>query len=152
MGRSSRRNLQGELAGCTRIHGDIAELTVDGCMEMAGLSDPGELEVLDGSPSCQGFSTAGKSRMNDDRNQLFREYVRLLRGLQPKVFVMENVSGTVKRKMKMIFAEIMRQLKSLGYQVRARLMNAMYYGMPQSRQRITIIGMRMVIWNSIRSR
>jgi DNA (cytosine-5)-methyltransferase 1 len=62
-------------------HGDIAELTVDGCMGMAGPSGPGELDVLDGSPPCQGFSTAGKRRINDGRNQLFREYVRLLQGL-----------------------------------------------------------------------
>ena len=77
-------------------HGDIAELTVDGCMDMAGLSGPGELDVLDGSPPCQGLSTAGKRRMKDGRNQLFREYVRLLRGLQPKVLVMKNVGGIVK--------------------------------------------------------
>jgi DNA (cytosine-5)-methyltransferase 1 len=69
-------------------HGDIADLSVERCMEMAGLSGQGELDVLDGSPPCQGFSTAGKRKMDDDRNQLFREYVRLLQGLKPKVFVM----------------------------------------------------------------
>ena len=77
-------------------HGDIAELTVDGCMDMAGLSGPGERDMLDESPQCQGFSTAGKRRMKDGRNQLFREYVRLPRGLQPKVLVMEKVGGIVR--------------------------------------------------------
>src|SRR5690606_31399990 len=77
-----------------------------------------------------------------DRNQLFREYVRLLRGLKPKVFVMENVSGMVKGKMKLIFAEIMRELKASGYKVSARLLNAMYFGVPQSRQRLIFIGVR----------
>jgi DNA (cytosine-5)-methyltransferase 1 len=61
-----------------------------------------------GRPPCQGFSTAGKRNMEDDRNQLFKEYVRLLRGLQPKVLVMEYVSGMVKGKMTLIFAEILR--------------------------------------------
>jgi hypothetical protein len=51
------------------------------------------LDVLDGSPPCQGFSTAGKRKMDDGRNKLFREYVRLLLGLKPKVLVIENVSG-----------------------------------------------------------
>lgn len=105
-------------------HGDIHNLSVDECLRLAGIV-PGQLDVLDGSPPCQGFSTAGKRNMDDDRNQLFREYVRLLCGLQPKVFVMENVSGLVKGKMKLVFAEIMRELKASGYKVSARLMNTM---------------------------
>jgi len=122
-------------------HGDIAKLSVEEVMRLTGLK-PGELDVLDGSPPCQGFSTAGKRCLNDDRNQLFREYVRLLRGLQPKVFVMENVSGMVKGKMKLIFVEILRELKESGYDVSARLMNAMYFNVPQSRQRMIFIGVR----------
>lgn len=122
-------------------HGDIAKLSVDECLSMSGLQ-PGELDVFDGSPPCQGFSTAGKRNIDDDRNQLFREYVRLLRGLQPKFFVMENVSGMVKGKMKLVFAEILRELKASGYQVSARLLNAMYFNVPQSRERMIFIGVR----------
>jgi DNA (cytosine-5)-methyltransferase 1 len=131
-------------------HGDIAELSVEECLRITGLK-PGELDVLDGSPPCQGFSTAGKRKMDDGRNQLFREYVRLLRGLMPKVFVMENVSGMVKGKMKLIFTEIMRELKASGYQVSARLMNAMYFCVPQSRQRMIFIGVRRALWNRIQA-
>ena len=79
------------------IQGDIAKLTVEEVLNIIGLK-PGELDVFDGSPPCQGFSTAGKRVMDDPRNGLYKEYVRLLRGLQPKVFVMENVSGMVKGK------------------------------------------------------
>lgn len=122
-------------------HGDIAKLSVDQCLAMAGIQ-AGELDVLDGSPPCQGFSTAGKRVLDDPRNQLFREYVRLLRGLQPKVFVMENVSGMVKGKMKLVFVEILKELKVSGYQVSARLLNAMYFNVPQSRQRMIFIGVR----------
>jgi DNA (cytosine-5)-methyltransferase 1 len=123
------------------IQGDIAKLTVEQVLELTGLQ-PGELDVFDGSPPCQGFSTAGKRIIDDPRNQLFREYVRLLRGLQPKVFVMENVSGMVKGKMKLIFADILRELKASGYKVSARLLNAMYFNVPQSRQRLIFIGVR----------
>lgn len=123
-------------------HGDIAKLSVQECMDLAGLNGPYELDVLDGSPPCQGFSTAGKRELDDDRNQLFREYVRLLRGLQPKVFVMENVSGMVKGKMKLVFAEIMRELKASGYRVSCRLLNAMYFHVPQNRQRLIFVGVR----------
>lgn len=122
-------------------HGDIAKLSVDQVLEMTGLK-PGELDVFDGSPPCQGFSTAGKRQLDDPRNQLFREYVRLLRGLKPKVFVMENVSGMVKGVMKLVFAEILRELKASGYKVKARLLNAMYFNVPQSRERMIFIGVR----------
>jgi DNA (cytosine-5)-methyltransferase 1 len=90
--------------------------------------------------------------MEDGRNQLFREYVRLLQGFQPKVFVMENVKGMVTGKMKLIFAEILRELKACGYYAEARLMNAMYFGVPQSRQRMIFIGVREDFWNSIQGR
>jgi len=122
-------------------HGDIAQLSVAECLSMTGLQ-PGDLDVFDGSPPCQGFSTAGKRQIDDPRNGLFREYVRLLRGLQPKAFVMENVSGMVKGKMKLVFVEILRELKASGYRVSARLLNAMYFHVPQSRQRMIFIGVR----------
>lgn len=102
----------------------------------------GELDILDGSPPCQGFSTAGKRKVTDDRNDLFKEYVRLIDGLQPRVFVMENVSGMIKGKMKGMFIEIMKTLKSLNYQVKCKLMNAKYYNVPQSRERVIFIGVR----------
>lgn len=121
--------------------GDIAKLSVEQCLNTAGVG-VGELDVFDGSPPCQGFSTSGKRAFTDDRNQLFREYVRLLRGLKPRVFVMENVSGMVKGKMKLLFAEILRELKSCGYQVSVRLLNASHYGVPQARERIIFIGVR----------
>lgn len=122
-------------------HGDIAKLSVEEVLERTGLQ-PGELDVFDGSPPCQGFSTAGKRVIDDPRNQLFREYVRLLRGLRPKVFVMENVSGMVKGKMRLVFADILRELKASGYRVSARLLNAMYFHVPQSRERMIFVGVR----------
>lgn len=122
-------------------HGDIHDLTVEKIFELTGLKE-GELDILDGSPPCQGFSTAGKREFCDPRNQLYNEYIRLLRGLKPKVFIMENVSGLVKGKMKLIFADILKELKQSGYKVKVRLMNAKYYNVPQSRQRLIFIGVR----------
>ena len=122
-------------------HGDIAKLSVEECLQRAGIA-PGELDVFDGSPPCQGFSTSGNREIGDQRNQLFREFVRLLSGLRPRAFVMENVSGMVKGDFKVIFAEILRTLKACGYRVSARLLNAMFYGVPQSRERMIFIGVR----------
>lgn len=121
--------------------GDITKLSVEKCQELAGVQE-GELDVLDGSPPCQGFSTTGKRQFDDNRNQLYREYVRLLRGLKPKAFVMENVGGMVKGKMKLIFGDIMRSLKDSGYRVKCRLLNAKFYSVPQNRPRLIWIGVR----------
>jgi DNA (cytosine-5)-methyltransferase 1 len=98
--------------------------------------------VLDGSPPCQGFSTSGKRQLDDPRNGLFREYVRLLDGLRPRLFVMENVGGLVLGKMRLVFVEILRALKSCGYAVTAGRLNAMYFGVPQSRERLIFVGAR----------
>jgi DNA (cytosine-5)-methyltransferase 1 len=122
-------------------HGDIAKLSVEECLELAKIQ-PGELDVFDGSPPCQGFSTAGRRQIDDPRNQLFREYVRLLQGLRPRAFVMENVSGMVKGNMRLLFVEILQTLKGCGYRVEARLLNAMYFGVPQARERMIFVGVR----------
>jgi DNA (cytosine-5)-methyltransferase 1 len=104
----------------------------------------GDLDILDGSPPCVGFSTAGLRHLTDPHNQLFREYIRLIEAWHPRVLVMENVSGMVKGKMRIIFAEILTALKSAGpgYRVSVRLLDASYLGVPQRRQRLIFIGVR----------
>jgi DNA (cytosine-5)-methyltransferase 1 len=105
---------------------------------------PGELDVLDGSPPCQGFSTTGLRQIDDPRNQLFRQFTRLITAWQPRVIVMENVSGMVKGKMRTLFTEILTTLKTTGpgYRVKVRLLDASYLGVPQKRQRLIFIGTR----------
>lgn len=121
--------------------GDVEKLSVDEILQRTGLH-PGELTTLDTSCPCQGFSSFGRRIFDDPRNQLFREFCRILQGLQPQTFVFENVSGLVRGKMKLIFAEILRTLKAAGYRVKAKVLNTMYFGVPQSRPRLIIIGVR----------
>lgn len=123
------------------FHGDIKDLSVEDCLKRAGLKR-GELDVFDGSPPCQGFSMAGGRRFNDPRNSLFKEYCRLLDGLQPKAFVMENVTGMVRGVMKRAFLTCISELRACGYEVKAEVMNAKYYGVPQARERVIFIGTR----------
>lgn len=118
-------------------HGDIKDV------DPAALGlRPGELDVLDGSPPCQGFSQFGRRQLDDPRNQLFREFVRLLAAWQPRAFVMENVRGMIEGIMRPVFNEIMHELKACGYRVSARLVDASYLGVPQMRKRMIIIGTR----------
>ena len=122
-------------------HGDIATLSVDEALRLSGVK-PGELDLLDGSPPCQGFSVSGKRQMDDARNSLFREYCRLLTGLSPRAFIMENVAGMMKGKMKLITAEVFRELQACGYRVKAQLMDSQYFEVPQSRPRMIFVGVR----------
>ncbi|MFZ3475336.1 DNA cytosine methyltransferase [Streptomyces sp. 4.24] len=120
-------------------HGDIAAFDP----AVLGL-EPGELDVFDGSPPCQGFSVAGRRQIDDPRNLLFRQYIRCIEHLQPKAFVMENVAGMVRGQMRSLFAEILGALKSAGpgYRVVARLVDASYFHVPQKRMRMIFIGVR----------
>lgn len=120
---------------------DIRNVTGSEILKFCGIKK-GDLDLLDASPPCQGFSLSGKRNVNDPRNDLFLEFVRLINELEPKVFVMENVPGMVVGKMKGRFLEIMGVLKTLPYRVKCKLMNSMYYGVPQSRQRLIWIGIR----------
>jgi DNA (cytosine-5)-methyltransferase 1 len=113
----------------------------------------GQLDLLDGSPPCASFSTAGKreagwgkvkaySDTKQRTDDLFFEYARILKGLRPKVFVAENVSGLVKGKAKGYFLEILAALKACGYRVKAKVLDAQWLGVPQMRQRLIFVGVR----------
>ena len=123
------------------FEGDIADLTAEEALRVTAL-EPGQLDVLDGSPPCQGFSMAGRRKFSDTRNRLFEEYVRMLEVFKPRMLVMENVSGLRKGKMKLIFAEMTRALKDAGYKVSCRELNAWWYGVPQDRRRLIWVGVR----------
>jgi DNA (cytosine-5)-methyltransferase 1 len=131
---------------------DIRTITPEEVLEALGMK-PGELDVLDGSPPCAAFSTAGKrekswnkvkaySDTHQRTDDLFFEYARLLKGVQPKVFVAENVSGLVKGTAKGYFLEILKELKGCGYVVQARVLDAQWLGVPQMRQRLFFVGVR----------
>ena len=105
---------------------DIKEITGKEILNYCKLKI-GELDVLDSSPPCQGFSQAGNGKITDSRNDLFLEFSRLVKELKPKIFLMENVSGQIKGNMKGRFNEILKELNSLGYKVKVKLMNTKYY-------------------------
>lgn len=131
---------------------DIRVLTSERIMEILGL-ERGQLDILDGSPPCSAFSTAGKrsegwgkSHAYSDRHQrvddLFYEYARILEGLQPRAFIAENVSGLVKGVAKGYFKNIFARLVNCGYEVKASVLDASWLGVPQARQRTIFIGFR----------
>lgn len=131
---------------------NIRDVTGASILDAIGL-DVGEIDVLEGSPPCASFSTAGKREKHWGKNKaysdtvqrtddLFFEFVRLLDGIKPKVFVAENVSGLVKGSAKGYFKEILAAMKACGYTVEAKLLDAQWLGVPQARQRIIFVGCR----------
>ena len=131
---------------------DIRSVSAKDILSVTGLS-VGDLDIFDGSPPCASFSTAGKrergwgkQKQYSDTVQrtddLFFEFSRLVRELQPKVFVAENVSGLIEGTAKGYFIEILRELGLCGYRVKCKLLDAQWLGVPQSRQRTIFIGVR----------
>ena len=113
------------------------------CDDIANIKDVPKVDLIVGGPPCQGFSTANPARAFDDpRNQLFKEYARLIRENKPKMFLMENVSGMMTMKNGEVFKQIKKELSECGYTLYDKLLNARDYGVPQNRRRIIIVGVR----------
>ena len=136
---------------------DVRELTSDHILEVIK-KEAGELDILDGSPPCSAFSTAGKreggwgkEKKYSDAKQgniedLFYEYIRILKGLRPKVMVAENVSGLIKGSAKHYFNSIIKEIRSAGYFVECRLLDSKWLGVPQGRTRTIFVGVREDIY------
>jgi DNA (cytosine-5)-methyltransferase 1 len=131
---------------------DIRNVRGGDVLELAGL---GELDILDGSPPCTPFSMSGDRERTWNRvmmhtgehraqrtDDLFFEYVRLISEIRPRAFVAENVSGLVKGNAKIYYNEIVSRMKGAGYAVKPYLLNAADFEVPQSRERVMIVGVR----------
>ena len=124
------------------LSGAIQGITTVEFLRVAGL-DVGELDVLVGGPPCQAFSIYNHQRgMHDERSGLFRDYLRIVRGLMPRFVVIENVTGITSVGGGQAVNEIKEGLKGLGYHVDTRILKAEEYGVPQERRRIFFVGVR----------
>lgn len=143
---------------------DVRQLTGRRILKKLGL-EKGELDILDGSPPCASFSMAGKrdklwgvEKKYSDKKQrtddLFYEYARIIKEVQPKVFIAENVKGLVLGSAQELLgsdqldllgnykSSIYHTLIACGYNVKYRVLNAKHFGVPQNRERLIIIGIR----------
>jgi len=123
------------------ICGDITNIKGKDILNTIGLKK-GELTLVSGGPPCQGFSTInGKSRFIDNpKNKLFVQFVRLIDELSPKWFIMENVMGLLSMNGGAVKEAIFEAFKEIGYNVKAKVLNAADFGVPQNRKRAIFIG------------
>ena len=120
-------------------HGDIKKLSEKKLNELLGGR---KIDMVVGGPPCQGFSTVGKGEVEDVRNQLFKEFVRVVRVTQPKIILFENVTGLVAKKNQAIMQKIFAHFEKLGYNMDARVMSAEEFGVPERRRRAIIVGVK----------
>jgi DNA (cytosine-5)-methyltransferase 1 len=119
--------------------GDIKKLSEK---KLSELLKGKKVDMVVGGPPCQGFSTVGKGLVDDERNQLFKEFVRIVRVTQPKVILFENVTGLVAKKNQAILKKIFVHFEKLGYNMDARVLSAEEYGVPEKRRRTIIMGVK----------
>lgn len=131
-------NHAGTIMECSDIRGvDAGEVR-----RTLGL-DVGDLDLLAGGPPCQGFSINAPVRSADDeRNHLFREFLRFVREFQPRLVLIENVPGLVSFEHGRTLHDIIDSLADLGYGADVRILGAAYFGVPQMRWRTIILASR----------
>lgn len=126
------------------IINDIKNIDNERVKELVGSND---VDVIIGGPPCQGFSIAGnigRTFIDDERNRLFKEFVRFVTCVQPKMFVMENVAAMATHLKGKTIKTIVEAFEKAGcgYKVKYEVLNSANYRIAQERRRIVIVGIR----------
>ncbi len=124
-------------------HRDIRRVTASELMRVLRLRR-GQLDLLAACPPCEGFSRIrtknGRRRPRDPRNDLVLETLRFIKGLRPKMVLLENVPALAKNERLML---VRKELRNLGYLETVRVIDAADYGIPQRRQRMILLASRV---------
>lgn len=103
----------------------------------------GEIDIIVGGPPCQGFSLKGQRRgLDDERNFLFKQYIKYVKYFKPKYFVLENVPSILSTDGGYFKDQILKEFKNIGYNVEFGLLNAADFSVPQNRKRAIFLGTR----------
>jgi len=126
---------------CAIIPMSVTEVTGEDIRESAGIKDR-KVDVVFGGAPCQGFSLIGQRALDDPRNSLVKDFVRIVRELDATYFVFENVKGLTVGKHRKFLFELIEEFEALGYDVQKdwRVLNAADYSVPQDRQRLILMG------------
>lgn len=127
--------------------GDITDLTtahIEACLQEHFEMTFQDIDIMVGGPPCQGFSIIGQRNIDDPRNRLFREFLRLVTEVQPSAFIMENVFGLLSMQDGRVKDEIIEAFTEAGYHVSdPRVLTAADFGVPQLRRRVFFLGIRI---------
>jgi len=124
------------------IVGDIRQVCARNIRERLGVKK-GEVDLLAGGPPCQGFSINAPIRsLDDDRNHLFIEYIRVAQELLPKAILLENVPGIISLGKGTVVNQIYKEIQGLGYSIQHKILFAGHYGVPQMRFRTIFLAIK----------
>ena len=128
---------------CRVIARSVTDLTGAEIRELSGIGNR-EVDVVFGGAPCQGFSMIGQRALDDPRNSLVTDFVRIVDQLNAKTFVFENVKGLTVGKHRKFLHELIEAFEARGYRVRRewQVLNAAEYGVPQDRKRFILLGAR----------
>lgn len=121
------------------FNGDLLDLSPADMKKRFNLP---HIDVIIGGPPCQGFSVAGKRIIDDDRNKLYKSFVRFVEYFHPKAFVMENVPNILSIGGGAVKEAILNDFENLGYTVSYKVLMASDYGVPQNRRRAIFVGLK----------
>ena len=123
------------------IANSVVGLSAERIRRLANIENK-KIDVVFGGAPCQGFSLIGKRVLDDPRNSLVREFVRIVVELEANYFVFENVKGLTTGKHQAFLTELIKTFDNNGYDVRLpwRVLNASHYGVPQNRERLFLLG------------
>ncbi|MDJ1182008.1 DNA cytosine methyltransferase [Roseofilum sp. BLCC_M143] len=104
----------------------------------------GEIDLVAGGPPCQGFSSMGKRQLDDPRNSLIFEYLRVIEEIQPKYFIFENVPGLNSGEHQSFLEKLLREIERINYTIAKpiQVLDSSEFGAPQKRKRLILIGTR----------
>ncbi|MHB8779637.1 MAG: DNA cytosine methyltransferase, partial [Anaerolineales bacterium] len=130
-------------AACRTYKKNIGEHIVEGDIWKAMEEMPTEADIVIGGFPCQDISINGKGAgVDGKRSGLYRAMVEIVSKIRPKVFVAENVKGLLMKHNEKSLKQILADFRGLGYDVTYHLYNAANYGVPQTRERVFIVGTR----------
>ncbi|EJL77459.1 DNA-methyltransferase Dcm [Variovorax sp. CF313] len=124
------------------FEGDVQSFLTEGTDHVESFRVKG-VDLVFGGPPCQGFSQIGMRRLDDERNELYQQYTRIVAKLKPRVFLMENVPNLALMNKGHFKHLILKEFADLGYSNTVMLrVSADDYGVPQTRQRVIFVGTR----------
>lgn len=127
---------------CAVLPRSVVGLTGAEIRDAAGLDADAKVDVVFGGPPCQGFSMIGQRSLDDPRNRLVYDFVRIVAELDASYFVFENVKGLTVGSQKKFLEEVVQAFEAAGYELRLpwKVLNAADFGVPQQRQRLILMG------------
>ena len=127
---------------CAVLPRSVSSVTGAEIRNAAGLASDAKVDVVFGGPPCQGFSMIGQRSLDDPRNRLVYDFVRLVTELDASYFVFENVKGLTVGRQRKFLEEVVEAFQAAGYELRLpwKVFNAADYGVPQLRERLILMG------------